>query len=223
MDDRNIYCYACTEIATTREHVPPKSFFPVSRRDGIFTVPSCEKHNNENGLDVEYVGNILVSHFETNEEIRELLNPKVWRSYDRRPALLKTAFGQVEEVLYQGQVTGTFTVDWKRVHRVMSAIASGMYFLTCKQRFYGSWEIFSPSTYQASEIKTGKPSEYQIVRDMLPRLGLQSIETSQPSVFSCGINFEDPHRLVFMFQFFSGIKIYALAVPFWRNPTYAKK
>jgi hypothetical protein len=39
-------CYYCGERATTREHVPPKGFFPRKANLQPKTVPSCTKHNN---------------------------------------------------------------------------------------------------------------------------------------------------------------------------------
>ncbi|AXH64146.2 MULTISPECIES: hypothetical protein [Providencia] len=38
-------CYYCGNPATTREHVPPKCFFP--KGSNLITVPSCEIHNND--------------------------------------------------------------------------------------------------------------------------------------------------------------------------------
>jgi hypothetical protein len=209
-------CYACTEIATSREHVPPKSFFPEGYRTNATVVPSCERHNNDNSLDVEYVRNILVSHVETSSEIIELLSPKVWRSFSRSPALLRKTFTELNEVFYRGERTGSFSVDIPRLNRVMSSIASGMYFHTFRFRFYGTWKIFSPSAFETDEIRTGMPGQFQIVRDMIPRLKFKPIDTPHPKIFSCGIQYETPHSLIFMFQFNSGIKMYALAVPFWQ-------
>ena len=31
---------------TTKEHIPPKAFFPKDQRNQLLTVPSCELHNN---------------------------------------------------------------------------------------------------------------------------------------------------------------------------------
>jgi hypothetical protein len=56
-------CYYCNEIATTKEHTPPKCFFPKKKdlpsgspdyRKNLITVPSCEKHNTGRSKDDEY-------------------------------------------------------------------------------------------------------------------------------------------------------------------------
>lgn len=48
-------CYYCGEPATTREHAPPKAFFPPKANLQLKTVPSCEKHNNAKSEDDQYL------------------------------------------------------------------------------------------------------------------------------------------------------------------------
>jgi hypothetical protein len=48
-------CYHCGAPATTREHAPPKSFFPPKANLQLKTVPSCEKHNNAKSGDDQYL------------------------------------------------------------------------------------------------------------------------------------------------------------------------
>lgn len=218
MKKKGRFCYACGAKAVTTEHVPPRSFFPKPHRErGLMTVPSCVAHNNDNSSDVEYVRNIIGAHFDTPDEVQGLLNPTIWRSFERSPTLLNKTFSNIEAVFHNGQRTGVFTVNMGRVAKVMSAIASAMYFLQYERLYLGTWEIFSPATYGTDEIKTGKPSNFQIIRDMLPRLAIRMIDTPQPENFACGVSYETPQRLIFMFKFYSGIEIFALAVPFWEK------
>ncbi|MGP3508673.1 hypothetical protein [Paracidovorax citrulli] len=41
-------CYYCGAVATSKEHVPARCFFPKERdfRRDLFTVPSCKEHNS---------------------------------------------------------------------------------------------------------------------------------------------------------------------------------
>jgi hypothetical protein len=48
-------CYYCGQPATTREHAPPKSFFPKKTNLQLKTVPACEKHNNAKSNDDQYL------------------------------------------------------------------------------------------------------------------------------------------------------------------------
>jgi hypothetical protein len=49
------YYQLCTRNPDTKEHIPPKSFFPIDQRNQLLTVPSCEEHNNEKSSDDTYV------------------------------------------------------------------------------------------------------------------------------------------------------------------------
>jgi hypothetical protein len=48
-------CYRCGEPATTREHFPPKAFFPRGGNLQLRTVPSCIEHNNGKSKDDQYL------------------------------------------------------------------------------------------------------------------------------------------------------------------------
>ena len=48
-------CYICGGAATTREHMPPKSFFPKGGDLQLKTVPSCKIHNNDKSGDDQYL------------------------------------------------------------------------------------------------------------------------------------------------------------------------
>jgi hypothetical protein len=48
-------CYRCGALGTTREHFPPKSFFPKGGGLNLKTVRSCELHNNAKSDNDQYV------------------------------------------------------------------------------------------------------------------------------------------------------------------------
>jgi len=78
-----IYCG--TKAALTKDHVPPKSFFPKPRPANLITVPSCEKCNRNYGKDDERVRNIITS-IDTTENhpaIQQQISKKRERSYSR--------------------------------------------------------------------------------------------------------------------------------------------
>ena len=62
-------CYCCQEIAETKDHIPPKCFFPKKEdlpqgyldktRGNLITVPSCKQHNNGRSKDDEYTAAFL--------------------------------------------------------------------------------------------------------------------------------------------------------------------
>ena len=87
--EKKIYrCYHCGEIAKTREHAPPKSFFPPNRRINLTKVPSCEAHNNDKSHFDDYVFQLIpavvtkqiqedVFRYQTNKIAKSLLQMKM--------------------------------------------------------------------------------------------------------------------------------------------------
>jgi hypothetical protein len=68
-------CYRCQELAETREHIPPKSFFPDKGRNlQMKTVPSCKVHNNDKSNDDQY----LLAHICINAASEDNLAKKVF-------------------------------------------------------------------------------------------------------------------------------------------------
>lgn len=53
-------CYACSNIATGKEHLPPRCFFPKGMRKSLITAPSCDEHNSEKSKEDEYIKSILL-------------------------------------------------------------------------------------------------------------------------------------------------------------------
>lgn len=83
MSDLCIYCGQ--RPATTKDHVPPKSFFPRPRPHNLITVPCCYQCNAGYGKDDERVRNILTSLDATEDHpaIREQLGGNRNRSWQR--------------------------------------------------------------------------------------------------------------------------------------------
>jgi hypothetical protein len=69
------FCYFCGDKATSKEHVPPKSFFPEESkcRLNLITVPSCDKHNNEKSETDEYILQFFAGASKLPSENRDVL------------------------------------------------------------------------------------------------------------------------------------------------------
>ena len=78
-----IYCGK--NESTTRDHIPPKCFFPSPRPNNLITVPCCEECNNNFGKDDERVRNLLTSLASTENHlaIQSELESKRNRSFLR--------------------------------------------------------------------------------------------------------------------------------------------
>src|SRR4028119_384032 len=70
----NVQCYCCEQTATTKDHIPPKCFFPEKKylssnspdyRSHLITIPSCSEHNNSRSRDDEYTAAVIVMNSES--------------------------------------------------------------------------------------------------------------------------------------------------------------
>lgn len=80
-------CIYCGEReAKTKDHVPPKRFFPKPRPANLITVPCCEKCNGAYGKDDERVRNIIssINTTEDHPAIEKQIAGKRDRSYSRK-------------------------------------------------------------------------------------------------------------------------------------------
>ena len=150
-------CYTCDSKAVTREHVPPKSFLPTGLRSNLITVPSCDAHNYDNSLDVEYVRNVLSAQHGTNEAAAKVF-ATTKRSLDRSSKLRTRTFRGLKPVIVEGQETGAFPIDLPRHKRVMGAIAHALYFHDYGQKHRGDWQVFTPSFGYAETVHSGQPA-----------------------------------------------------------------
>lgn len=86
----------CQDLATSREHVPPRCLFPESKdvatgkdyRQKLLTVPSCDQHNSHKSNDDQFLLLILLLHFKNNEVGRNHFAGKLIRTLERRTSLL---------------------------------------------------------------------------------------------------------------------------------------
>lgn len=54
------FCAFCGNVATERDHVPPKCLFPSPRPSNLITVPTCRGCHHGTSMDDEYLRAILV-------------------------------------------------------------------------------------------------------------------------------------------------------------------
>lgn len=175
-------CYACDEPATTKEHAPPKGFFPPGKRQGLITVPSCSIHNCDNAPDVEYVRNAVVCHAGLNET-GELLIDTAKRSFDHSPALFSRTF-QSFVVRSAGEQVATYKADLNRVRAMMTAVAQALHYRDQRQK-WSRWQVFVP-TFR-SEWSINQASDgWDGFRGLLNRIPYVDRDTAELEVFRYG-------------------------------------
>jgi hypothetical protein len=198
-------CYMCDADATTREHVPPRSFFPKGHRENLVTVPSCIVHNHDQSLDIEYVRNIIVGFSGTNahaEPVFEIAK----RSFERSSALFRQTFGDFEIVHFEGEKTGVFKVDLERMKSVMRPIANAIHFKDYGDRYSAEWNVFVTSM-KSREDFVGQPNQSQSFRTLLSTIQFVAKPVAQPNIFAYAVN-EMADGLVFEFVFYGSFTIH---------------
>jgi hypothetical protein len=72
-------CYfkGCTEKGTTKEHIPPRSFFPEGEREQLLTVKSCKAHNNDKSTNDLYVLAQICMNASPSNRAREVFQERV--------------------------------------------------------------------------------------------------------------------------------------------------
>jgi hypothetical protein len=211
--DKTIKCYMCDAEGTTREHVPPYCFFPEGYRENLMTVPSCPDHNTKNSKDVEYIRNIIVAHFATNNLARGHFQSKVLRSFKRSPKLFTQTFGDATPIILDGQETGVSFLEMQRFKTVMEAIAQAIYFKFSGKTHLGKWEIFGTSMVSAAMIFEGKLDGSEELRRLLRGLDLTELPMPQPEVFTCGVKQWNEETLAYEFRFYGGFVVHAVGFP----------
>jgi hypothetical protein len=204
-------CYMCESPATTREHVPPRSFFPQGFRTNLWTVPSCERHNLDNSMDVEYVRNVIVSHRNVHGTAQQLAQSASFRSFERRSALFFRTFRGAEQVVLDGEQTLVFRFELERFRRVMEAIAFGLFYHENEDRFGGQWQVFSPTLLGANGANdlVGIPDRWREFRMLMRRVPFQLMPTPESSVFRYGVHdFNDGAHFAYAFEFYGGFYAY---------------
>lgn len=83
-------CYMCDNEAVSKEHFPPKVFFPKEDRryikEGLTTVPSCAIHNNDKSSDDMYVLTCICSNaLKNSSQAGKVFNNSILKQFGYRP------------------------------------------------------------------------------------------------------------------------------------------
>lgn len=204
----------CDAEGLTREHVPPRCFFPKPYPTNMITVPSCSKHNNDNSKDVEYVRNIIVGSEGINDVGLEMFPPVV-RSLERSPKLAQRILSSTEPIIWQGQATGLISTDIHRFRSVMRAVAYAVYYSDFGRTYDHQWGIYHASFRSRAEIESGLDSLHQELQAILHGADVNNKDTNFPEVFKYAFypaEEPDEHRLIYKFQFYGDFIVYAFGL-----------
>ncbi|SRR5258708_4338788 len=136
------YYQGCKHRGTTKEHIPPKAFFPKDQRNQLLTVPSCELHNNAKSTDDIYVLAHICLNSSPSNKSRDVFIERVVPQLDyNRDALKKTL---VADSIPHDSGAVSYKVDAARFDRFFDALSFGIVYKACKGTL--------PADYRAGHI-----------------------------------------------------------------------
>jgi hypothetical protein len=125
----NCYFQGCAKKGVTKEHIPPRSFFPENERMQLLTVKSCKEHNNAKSKDDIYALAQICMNASPNNRARE-----VW--LDRVSPQLSHNNGALRRLLSKDSTEADggvkYQVDIPRLDDFFTALCCGLVFKSQK-------------------------------------------------------------------------------------------
>lgn len=201
------YCYACTKLSVSREHIPSQSFFPVGFRNNLITVPSFKKHNQDNSNNNEYVRNIITTYFQGNNYAYEQFNTKSLKSIVRNKRLINKTFGKAEQVIMNGEITGSITIDVKLFKKIYGLLGLGLYYHDYKKRFNHRFDVHPASLFFNKSATEKEKSNYNHFLNMLDRVSYEQMPCHNPEIFTY-YRFVEDDSIIYKTIFYEGFIVY---------------
>lgn len=134
-------CYfpGCAEKGITKEHIPPRSFFPDGEKVQLLTVKSCETHNNAKSKDDLYVLAQICMNASPNNRAREVFLNKVAPQLEFNDGALRKRLAHRAVILDNGAVK--YKVDVARLDSFFTALSCGIIFKSCGSSLPKNYKI----------------------------------------------------------------------------------
>jgi hypothetical protein len=208
-------CYSCDRPATTREHAPPKCFFPEEKdvgrdlRKNLISVPSCEDHNTARSRDDQYAMAFVVMQYQTTGVARDQFATKIIRSLKRDLTLVDQVFNEARQLTVNGQPSVVVSVDRARFDRVMASTFRALIYHESGEKLNSEVSVFSLGIQHQNFERD--PNEAVLafqIRSVLkeqPRLG------ANPEVFWYQFVHRPNEISAMRLHFYEGFSVYAVA------------
>lgn len=157
-------CYCCERTATTKDHIPPKCFFPEKKylpsnspnyRSHLITVPSCSEHNNSRSSDDEYAAAVIVMNSKSDLAFTIFKSKWVQTLLRREGVLGKRIFSTARSARVISENNGllipyetlAISYEMRRIERVIESIARALYYRESgyQEKWLNSCIIKSPN------------------------------------------------------------------------------
>ncbi len=132
------YFQGCNEKGVTKEHIPPRSFFPEGERHQLLTVKACKTHNNDKSTNDLYVLAQICMHSSPRNRSREVFLARVAPQLSHNNQALR-------RLLSKGavQVPGgvAYPVDEARFDEFFTALSCGLIYKSQKAQLPRNYRI----------------------------------------------------------------------------------
>ena len=170
-------CYECgiplDQESLTKEHVPPKCFFPKSDKASLITVPSCIEHNGGKSNDDEYLLQMISIQIQANEKGQNIAQEKAIRGILRNKKRTKELANNANTVYVDennnGQLRPTFAFkfDADKYNNSISSICKGLYYYEFHKVFNGEVRIYNEFEVSLDNDSVDRNQEYEKYRDFI--------------------------------------------------------
>jgi hypothetical protein len=164
------YYQGCTHSGTTKEHVPPKSFFPKDQRNQLLTVTSCELHNTAKSSDDIYVLAQICMNASPSNRSREIFLDRVLPQLDYNGEALRKTLAAGAVPLEAGAFE--YKVDIARFDRFFDALSYGIVFKACGNTL--------PADYRAGHVYHNFTSKKETAEQKAFKEALLSFYSGKP-------------------------------------------
>ncbi len=166
------YFQGCSQKGVTKEHIPPKAFFPKGEKDQLLTVKSCVAHNNAKSKDDLYVLAQICMNASPSNRAREIFLKKVKPQLDFNNGALRKRLAAGSVQLPDGAVK--YPVDTNRLNEFFDALSCGIIFKSCGSAL--------PNNYSIKHVYCSLISDQDPIMDQL-EAELEAFYSGKPMDF----------------------------------------
>jgi hypothetical protein len=158
-------------------------------RNQLITVPSCDAHNAATARDDEYLVYTLAMGLTTNELGKHQFLTKIMRAIERRPGLMKTLLGTMQQVSVFDRVTKrwdrtiAFKPDESRLLRTFEKIARGLWFHEKQIIWTGTVSVLTEYMLSLEDVEGNRMTQ-QLVKSLDSLLSAVPHKGANPTIFS---------------------------------------
>lgn len=133
------YFQGCARPVTSKEHIPPQSFFPKDQREQLLTVPSCDLHNGEKSSDDAYVLAHICLNSSPSNRSRDVFKKRIVPQLEFNNEALRKMLASGAIAFPSGAVA--YPVDVARFNRFFTALSCGVVFKACRQSLPENYSV----------------------------------------------------------------------------------